>query len=483
MSDDLNIDNRKQLDMRPLLGFLVFYSVINFSSEAHLFFDEAQYWTWSKNLDWGYFSKPPMIAWVISATTSVCGDSIGCIKLGAPIMHLGGAWFIYLSAKHLFTDNIAYWSAFTYAAIPGVAAGSLFISADAPLMFFWSASLYFFIRATDSNKLIWWLSLGIFSGLGLMSKYTMIVFHASAFLYLISAPSARHLLKTIKPWISVIISFIIFLPNILWNIENNFISISHTNENVLDSGRFQFHFVDTFEFIGAQLAIFTPILFIFLCSQFPRIKDARSEPNMWLLKCFTFPLLIIAITVSLIAGAQAHWAAPTYVAACMLCCATLLKNKDISRTLNISLFISILIIFIYLSFSTLSSVFNLKKDPNERMIMWANATTNFSELAADYPNAIYVADERKSVALLMHKMRADDGTPAPIVKWNIDQDFDDYYDMTTTMEKLKTHDVLFLTRGQPDGISEHFIHSKIVKSFSFGKHHFNILSLSGFKHE
>jgi hypothetical protein len=46
--------------------------------------DEAQYWSWSLTPSFGYFSKPPMIAWIIGASTAVCGDGEACIRL-APL--------------------------------------------------------------------------------------------------------------------------------------------------------------------------------------------------------------------------------------------------------------------------------------------------------------------------------------------------------------------------------------------------------------
>ena len=60
-------------------------------SPAELGPDEAQYWVWSRTPDFGYFSKPPMIAWVIGLTTSVFGNGEWAVRLGAPLLHLGTA--------------------------------------------------------------------------------------------------------------------------------------------------------------------------------------------------------------------------------------------------------------------------------------------------------------------------------------------------------------------------------------------------------
>ena len=52
-----------------------------------LYVDEAQYWTWAQNLDWGYFSKPPVIAWLIAASTALFGDGILAVKLSAILLY------------------------------------------------------------------------------------------------------------------------------------------------------------------------------------------------------------------------------------------------------------------------------------------------------------------------------------------------------------------------------------------------------------
>src|SRR3546814_16877022 len=48
--------------------------------------DEAQYSSWAQKLDFGYFTKPPLIAWVIAATTAACGDRAARVRLSSPLL-------------------------------------------------------------------------------------------------------------------------------------------------------------------------------------------------------------------------------------------------------------------------------------------------------------------------------------------------------------------------------------------------------------
>src|SRR5690349_2639988 len=62
---------------------------------AGLYPDEAQYWFWASQPAWGYYSKPPLVAWTISLTTAVLGDSEFAIRLAAPLLHAIAAGFVY----------------------------------------------------------------------------------------------------------------------------------------------------------------------------------------------------------------------------------------------------------------------------------------------------------------------------------------------------------------------------------------------------
>ena len=69
--------------------------------------DEAQYWLWSKNLSWGYFSKPPLIAWLISLSIYLFGDFEFAVRIFAPILHGATAIVLYFLAREFTTNHIA----------------------------------------------------------------------------------------------------------------------------------------------------------------------------------------------------------------------------------------------------------------------------------------------------------------------------------------------------------------------------------------
>ena len=77
-----------------------------FLANTDLVLDEAQYWTWSRELAFGYYSKPPMIAWVIRGASEICGDGEACIRSASPVLYTFAALMLYLCGRALYGARI-----------------------------------------------------------------------------------------------------------------------------------------------------------------------------------------------------------------------------------------------------------------------------------------------------------------------------------------------------------------------------------------
>src|SRR5712691_7788152 len=98
---------------------------------AGLYPDEAQYWFWATQPAWGYYSKPPLVAWAIALTTGFFGDSEFAVRLSAPLLHAAAAGFVYAIGARLYDRRVAAWSALAYATAPGVSLSAFVMSTDA----------------------------------------------------------------------------------------------------------------------------------------------------------------------------------------------------------------------------------------------------------------------------------------------------------------------------------------------------------------
>src|SRR5690606_25544983 len=90
------------------------------ASPVELHGDEAQYWSWSRELDFGYFSKPPLVAWVAAATTALFGDAEWAIRIGSPVAHAVAALFLMALARRRWGEEAAAWTGLLYITMPAI---------------------------------------------------------------------------------------------------------------------------------------------------------------------------------------------------------------------------------------------------------------------------------------------------------------------------------------------------------------------------
>ena len=293
--------------------------------------DEAQYWDWSRTFSFGYFSKPPMIAWLIGLETAICGDTEPCIRIASPLIHAGTSLVIFAIARHLFDTPIAFWSSLTFATLPSVSFSSGIISTDVPLLFFWACALWALQRLLDRQDWSSALLLGLVLGFGFMSKYAMIYFLLCLGLFALASEKDRWLLISSKLWAALGITALVISPNVMWNIQNDFSTLDHTAANA-NWGVELFNPGSLLDFIGDQFGIMGPILFVIfvwscgaLLKQF--VKNNTIEPPILFVLCFSLPIITIVTVQSFISRANANWAATTYVAATILVVAWLMRKN------------------------------------------------------------------------------------------------------------------------------------------------------------
>ncbi len=102
---------------------------------ADLYVDEAQYWFWGRELAWGYYSKPPLIGWILRLSTAIGGDGAFWIRLPLPLIHAGTAVLVALIGRRLADARVGALAGVAFVTVPGVALASLLVSTDTPLLF------------------------------------------------------------------------------------------------------------------------------------------------------------------------------------------------------------------------------------------------------------------------------------------------------------------------------------------------------------
>jgi len=428
-----------------LAGILAFRIIALYFNHTDLFFDEAQYWLWGKEPDFGYFSKPPVLGWTIGAFTGFFGsDSPFIIRLASPVLHTVSSVFVYLAAREFFDDRTGFWSAITFATLPAVSLSSTLISTDVPLLVFWSAALYGFarlLRGLDAPSA--WI-LGLALGLGLMSKYAMVFFVLCAGLYFLfeNREMGWRLLWSKAMIIIAGLAFLILLPNIHWNLNNGLATVSHTADNA-NWGGGMFHPRKMLEFFGAQFGVFGPILFAsLLVILWRHIKGERDEKVRMLL-WFSIPVIVVITTQAFLSRAHANWAATAYPAATILVTAVFLRQGP-WRLYQGSLALH-LVFMVLISLGAMNAPkinLPIKADPFYRVLGWQAFSDNVREKLKSGNYGAVLAHRRVVAAELIYYLRDLD---IPVKMWKPNPAPHNHYEMTRPFNKDTKQPVLYVT--------------------------------------
>ena len=296
---------------------------------TELFTDEAQYWAWSQSPALGYFSKPPLIAWIIHGATSVCGESETCIRLPAVALHLATAILVYLVGRRVYSAEVGFWAGLGYVLLPAVSLSSGIITTDVPLLTAWALALFAFAGMLTRPTRHGTLLLAVALGIGLNAKYAMAYFILCAAVFFIIATERRVLLRKPHLWLALAGGLALIAPNILWNVANGFVTFSHTAENANWRG-VPFHPDKAAEFLLTQFGVFGPILFGALLVILWRAvrRPADVEPADKLMLAFSIPVLTVVVAQAFASRAHANWAAPAYIAATILVTAVMVRRRD-----------------------------------------------------------------------------------------------------------------------------------------------------------
>ena len=318
------------------------------ANRTDLFVDEAQYWAWGQHLDWGYFSKPPLIGWLIRAVTDVLGsDTAPVVRLAAPLLHAATALIVIWAARAFVDGWVAAWAGAIYVAMPLITVGSSLISTDTVMLPFFALALGLYGRLIEAPSAARAVALGLAVGAGMMAKYAMVYFLLCAALVWLLQPAQRIRLRDAA--LAGIAALCVFAPNIWWNLANDGQTVRHLVEDNARLGDIEFNWDEALFFLLEQSIALGPILFLALLWPLFRRRGALRGPELTLI-LFSLPIIAIVTGQALMSRAFGNWAATAYIAAPMLAASVLQFRRPllmISQALNVSIALALPLILAF----------------------------------------------------------------------------------------------------------------------------------------
>lgn len=300
-----------------------------FQTPLELYPDEAQYWLWSRTLDFGYYSKPPMIAWAIWASTAIGGDAEAWVRLSAPLFQAAATFLVFLIGRRLYGSAVGLTAAALYGLMPGVQLSALVAASDAPLLAFLGLSVLAYVNLLEAQgRRRMWLAVGLGAALGMafLSKYAAVYFVVGLVIHLAVSARARAAWKPGTAALSLATVAAVLAPNLAWNAAHQFATFQHTAANAAWSGVQLFNLAAMGEFVVSQFGVFGPVPFgVLLTGVVLALRRRQLSDNDLTLLCFALPPLVIVTAQAFISRANANWSGAGYLAGSVLAAAWLMR--------------------------------------------------------------------------------------------------------------------------------------------------------------
>lgn len=295
--------------------------------------DEAYYWLWSHHVQCGYFDHPAMVSWLFWLGHFL--EPLGhAVRLPAVLM--GHAtllvWFLVLK-KFYDLEKIKLWLWLALSS-PIIGFGSLIVTPDIPVVFFWSLAVYFFLNGLEDRSWKSYILLGASLGLGFCSKYVIVIFVPVVLAYLTLERKWRYI-DPVKLLGTIIAGLLFCAPVLIWNFQNDFISIRFQWTHGLESPEYEFRW--TWNYVLAQILLIFPLVF------FRSLKPRLQGLSKFFYYAGWGPVLFFFLT-SFRALVEANWPLTGYPALFAVAAAHP-KAKQTTKITSIFWFVLYLAVF------------------------------------------------------------------------------------------------------------------------------------------
>ena len=314
----LNKKNLRHLFYIFLAAHLITWIAIPSLTNNNLPLDTIEALAWGSNLDWGFNKHPPMSAFAVEIFYQIFGAKDWAYYLLSQICVIVSFFVVFKFAEDIFKNKI--FCLLSVLLLEGI----YFYNFTTPefnvnvcLMPFWSLTVLYLWKGIKDNKIMDWLLVGLFAGLGFLSKYLFIYLGLAMDIFIIYMIYKKKFNFNFKCFFSIIPFFIVLLPHLIWLTENNYVTITYglhrtgaEDVNILN------HIKHPLIFLSKQIGILIPFLLmlLFLNNKFKFKISFKDDKLLFLIVINIVPIALVFLT-SMIMGVKIRtmWMTPFYL--------------------------------------------------------------------------------------------------------------------------------------------------------------------------
>jgi 4-amino-4-deoxy-L-arabinose transferase-like glycosyltransferase len=300
-----------------ILAHLLIWTLIPFFSNKNLPLDVIEALAYGTNLDWGWDKHPPLSIFFPEIFYQLFGNQDWVYYLLSQIFIIFSFIVIFKMGKEFLKNE-------TYAIISVLLLeGIYFYNFTTPefnvnvcQIPFWSLTVYYSWQSFKNNKIHNWILLGLFAGLGVLSKYLFIYLLIGInffFIYYLKK-NKRFNFKYLIP---ITVFFLVLSPHLMWLADNDYKTIAYgLKRTSLENSTLSNHFIYPVKFIFKQIVTLLPffILLSLILKNFKSKFNQKDKKLIFLIFITFVPILLMLIT-SLIfaANIRTMWMTPFYL--------------------------------------------------------------------------------------------------------------------------------------------------------------------------
>lgn len=381
-----------------LMGWVILHG------DIHLSPDEAQYWTWSQALDWGYYSKPPGIAWQIWMGTHFFGSSEFGVRFISILFSFGQAILVYyLALTSSLKERTAFYCGLMMALCPIGILGSLLATTDGGFLLFWTLACVLLAKALNEQKKPNPYLIGLTIALGSLFKWPIYLF----WLFYVFMRNRYFSHQSYKQLIiGIAISLLGLLPSLWWNWHHDWATFKHVSTAIAggNAAVIQGNF---WEFLGSQILLFSPILFgLFVSVIYVVIRERKSlPPPLFFCATVSIAILFFVTLLSFFQKIQGNWSVFVYPTAIVLIgWYTLEKTKKLALILG-GIALSIVLVGYILALPSLTSkdsglAIPFKLNPFKHNVGWDQLADILEKTGYNSTDHYLFSDKYQTTSLL-----------------------------------------------------------------------------------
>lgn len=196
--------------------------------------DELYYIISGQHPAWGYVDFPPVTPMLARLETSIFGISPWTLRLFPALASATMVFLTGLCAREMGGGRGASILASLVALLCPLLLGTWLFQTVVFDQLTWMIAIYLLLRLLRTGDARLFILLGVDLGIGLETKFTIIGLCIGIAVALISSPDLRRFLRTPYPWVGLVIVVLCLVPNIAWQIANDFPTLAYTHNHSAD---------------------------------------------------------------------------------------------------------------------------------------------------------------------------------------------------------------------------------------------------------